>query len=186
MTKLVLAIINNDDSAIAASALNAEGFFVTKLSTTGGFLMVGNTTLLIGTEDGRVERIKEILSRTCATRKQLNPSSQNFREGAKIPLPRRRGDRRPARRCSCSAWSSLKSCKAVLISKSELKLCKSFCIADYTKVFPAVLLCFAHSTGSLSRHTALRNPPPFQAADFFLSYAANRPPISPCSARRRR
>lgn len=34
MTKLVLAIINNDDSAIAASALNAEGFFVTKLSTT--------------------------------------------------------------------------------------------------------------------------------------------------------
>lgn len=50
MTKLVLAIINNDDSAIAASALNAEGFFVTKLSTTGGFLMVGNTTLLIGTE----------------------------------------------------------------------------------------------------------------------------------------
>ena len=86
MTKLVLAIINNDDSAIAASALNAEGFFVTKLSTTGGFLMVGNTTLLIGTEDGRVERIKEILSRTCATRKQ--------REGAEIPLPRRRGDRR--------------------------------------------------------------------------------------------
>ena len=31
MTKLVLAIINNDDSAIATSALNAEGFFVTRL-----------------------------------------------------------------------------------------------------------------------------------------------------------
>ena len=56
--KLVLAIINNDDSAIAASALNAEGFSVTKLSTTGGFLMVGNTTLLIGTEDDRVGRIQ--------------------------------------------------------------------------------------------------------------------------------
>ena len=76
MTKLVLAIINNDDSAIAASALNAEGF-----------LMVGNTTLLIGTEDGRVERIKEILSRTCATRKQLNPSSQNFGKGLKSLSP---------------------------------------------------------------------------------------------------
>ena len=74
MTKLVLAIINNDDSAIATSALNAEGFFVTRLSTTGGFLTVGNTTLLIGTEDGKVERIKEILSRTCATRRPLNPS----------------------------------------------------------------------------------------------------------------
>ena len=47
--KLVLAIINNDDSAVAANALTAGGFSVTKLSTTGGFLQVGNTTLLIGT-----------------------------------------------------------------------------------------------------------------------------------------
>ena len=83
MTKLVLAIINNDDSAIATSALNAEGFFVTRLSTTGGFLTVGNTTLLIG----KVERIKEILSRTCATRRQLNPSSQNYGKGLKSFSP---------------------------------------------------------------------------------------------------
>ena len=46
--KLVIAIINNDDSAVATAALTAKGLFVTKLSTTGGFLMVGNTTLLIG------------------------------------------------------------------------------------------------------------------------------------------
>ena len=49
--KLILAIVNNEDSAIAASALTKEGFLVTKLSTTGGFLMVGNTTFLIGTEE---------------------------------------------------------------------------------------------------------------------------------------
>ena len=79
--KLVLAIINNDDSAIAASALNAEGFSVTKLSTTGGVLMVGNTTLLIGTEDDRVGRIKEILSKICPTRKQINPTSHSFGKG---------------------------------------------------------------------------------------------------------
>ena len=88
MTKLVLAIINNDDSAIATSALDAEGFFVTRLSTTGGFLTVGNTTLLIGTEDGKVERIKEILSRTCATRRQSSiPSSQNYGKGLKSFSP---------------------------------------------------------------------------------------------------
>ncbi len=79
--KLVLAIVNNDDSAIAASALTKEGFFVTKLSTTGGFLMVGNTTLLIGTEDEQVPRIKEILSRYCSTRKQVNPTSCSFGKG---------------------------------------------------------------------------------------------------------
>ena len=49
--KLILAIVNNDDSAVVASALTKEKFTVTKLSTTGGFLMVGNTTLLIGSED---------------------------------------------------------------------------------------------------------------------------------------
>ena len=47
--KLVLAVVNNDDSAIVTSALTGEGFFVTTLSTTGGFLMSGNRTLLIGT-----------------------------------------------------------------------------------------------------------------------------------------
>ena len=68
---------------IVSSALNKEGFFVTKLSTTGGFLMVGNTTLLIGTEDDRVDRIKAILRELCPTRKQLNPSTASLGRGLK-------------------------------------------------------------------------------------------------------
>ena len=48
--KLLIAIVNNDDSALVSSALTKEGYSVTKLSTTGGFLMVGNTTFLIGAE----------------------------------------------------------------------------------------------------------------------------------------
>lgn len=79
--KLVLAIVNNDDSAIVSSALTHEGFFVTKLSTTGGFLMVGNTTLLIGTEDDKVEDICRVLSKYCASRKQINPTSNSFGRG---------------------------------------------------------------------------------------------------------
>ena len=79
--KLVLAIVNNDDSAVVASALTQEGFFVTKLSTTGGFLMVGNATLLIGTQDDKTGRIKEILKKYCSTRKQLNRSSNSFGKG---------------------------------------------------------------------------------------------------------
>ena len=76
--KLVIAIVNNDDSAVVSSALTKEGFFVTKLSTTGGFLMVGNTTLLIGTEDGRVEEIKRTLSEFSATRMKTVPSTDAF------------------------------------------------------------------------------------------------------------
>lgn len=74
--KLILAIVNNDDSALASSALTEAGFSVTKLSTTGGFLMVGNTTLLIGTDEEHTAQAIEILKQYCTTRKQITtPSS---------------------------------------------------------------------------------------------------------------
>ena len=74
--KLIFAIINNDDSVTASTALIREGLFVTKLSTTGGFLMVGNTTLMIGVEDHDVDRVKTILKETCATRKHIPASAR--------------------------------------------------------------------------------------------------------------
>ncbi len=87
--KLLLAIVNNDDSAIAASALTERGFFVTKLSTTGGFLMVGNTTLLIGTDDGKVDEVKSVLAKHCTTRKQIPPPTESLGRGLRNDsLPR--------------------------------------------------------------------------------------------------
>ena len=69
--KLILAIVNNDDSARAASALTDAGYSVTKLATSGGCLMVGNTTFLIGTDDDRTKDAIEILKKHCTTRKQV-------------------------------------------------------------------------------------------------------------------
>ena len=51
--KLILAIVSNDDSGAVSSALTRGGFSVTKLATTGGFLMAGNTTFLIGVDDDK-------------------------------------------------------------------------------------------------------------------------------------
>ena len=73
--KLVLAVINNDDSRAAITALTGQDFFVTQLSTTGGFLLVGNTTLLIGTSEERLGEIKEILKKYCKTRTKTGPSA---------------------------------------------------------------------------------------------------------------
>ena len=81
--KLILAIVNNDDSAIVTSALTNKGFEVTRLSTTGGFLNVGNTTLLIGTEEEKIPQVKEIFKKYCATRRQVKPSSESFGRGLK-------------------------------------------------------------------------------------------------------
>lgn len=79
--KLVIAIVNNDDSAVVASALTKENFIVTKLSTTGGFLMVGNTTFLIGTEDKDVPRLKEIINKYSKTRTHQAASTESFGRG---------------------------------------------------------------------------------------------------------
>ena len=53
--KLILAIVNNDDSGAVSSALTRGGFSVTKLATTGGFLKALNTTFITGLEDEKVD-----------------------------------------------------------------------------------------------------------------------------------
>jgi len=86
--KLVLAIVNNDDSAKASSALTDAGFAVTRLSTTGGFLMVGNTTFLIGTEDAEAPKVVEILKKHCTSRKQVQPATATYGVGVdNLSLP---------------------------------------------------------------------------------------------------
>ena len=49
--KMVLAIINYDDSQDVISSLMKAGFSITKLATTGGFLKAGNVTILIGLDE---------------------------------------------------------------------------------------------------------------------------------------
>ena len=49
--KLLIAVINSDDSHIVLDEITKAGFYATKLSTTGGFLRAGNLTLLMGVED---------------------------------------------------------------------------------------------------------------------------------------
>jgi len=81
--KLIFAIVNNDDSTVASAALTDAGYSVTRLSTTGGFLMVGNTTLLIGTEDEKCQDAIDILRQHCTTRKRMNPSTASYGAGLK-------------------------------------------------------------------------------------------------------
>ncbi len=79
--KLVLAIVNNDDSAAVSASLTNAGFFITKLSTTGGFLQAGNTTLLIGANDNEVDKIKDIIKAHSITRDKNVPTNASFGRG---------------------------------------------------------------------------------------------------------
>lgn len=69
--KLVVAVIQDKDSHKLLAALTQDGFRATKLSSTGGFLREGNTTLLIGVDDEKVERVLAIIRTVCHAREQL-------------------------------------------------------------------------------------------------------------------
>ena len=53
--KMIIAIIGSEDADDLVYELNQHSFFVTKLSTMGGFLKKKSTTLMLGVEDERVE-----------------------------------------------------------------------------------------------------------------------------------
>lgn len=52
--KLILAILSNDDSPVASNALNKNGFSVTKLATTGGFLRAGGSLTLAHSQNSQM------------------------------------------------------------------------------------------------------------------------------------
>ena len=85
--KLVLAIINYDDANAVTHALTKKGFSSTKLATTGGFLMAGNKTQLIGTEDERVEDCIKVISRSCKQRTEIVPGTASIGVGLETAMP---------------------------------------------------------------------------------------------------
>lgn len=69
--KLVFSIVSNDDANVVMKELNKEGYSVTKMASTGGFLRMGNVTLLVGTDEENVQTVIDIISKYSAKRKQV-------------------------------------------------------------------------------------------------------------------
>ncbi len=59
--KLILAVLPEKAATLASDRLVAQGYRVTHLASTGGFLRRGNVTLLIGAEDEQVETALRLL-----------------------------------------------------------------------------------------------------------------------------
>ena len=87
--KLIIAIVQDEDSSRLVSNLMSEGFSVTKLATTGGFLRSGNTTLLLGIDDTKFDSAMKIIERVCKSRKQIatSPSPISGATGVYVPSP---------------------------------------------------------------------------------------------------
>ena len=69
--KLVVAVVQDQDSNRLSSALTKNNYRATKLASTGGFLRSGNTTFLIGTDDSLIPKLLDIIRENCRSREQM-------------------------------------------------------------------------------------------------------------------
>ena len=67
--------------------ITKSGFQATKLASTGGFLMSGNTTFLICSEDDKIDEIIEIIKDHSHKRKQFVPSAASYGVGSYTSFP---------------------------------------------------------------------------------------------------
>ena len=66
--KLIVAIVQDQDAASLIEDLTDQEYRVTKLTSTGGFLKAGNTTLLVGVEEEHIKAVVDLIERNCKTR----------------------------------------------------------------------------------------------------------------------
>ena len=76
--KLVIGIINSDDANDLLAEITKASFQATKLSTSGGFLKMGNVTVLVGVEDDKVQEVVEIFKTCCSRRTQMIPTAPPY------------------------------------------------------------------------------------------------------------
>ena len=65
--KLIIAIVQDEDASRLVNQLMKAGIGVTKLATTGGFL-------LIGVDDAKLQGTLDIIEKVCKSRKQMAAS----------------------------------------------------------------------------------------------------------------
>lgn len=59
--KLILAIVRDTDAEVMVSRLVAQGYRVTRIASSGGFLRKGSVTLVIGVEAEKVQSVIDLL-----------------------------------------------------------------------------------------------------------------------------
>ena len=87
--KMVIAIVQDKDVGRLLQSVTREGLRATRLASSGGFLRSGNTTLLIGVEEERLEELLATIRETCHQREEMLTQVQSIMGpvDAQIPFP---------------------------------------------------------------------------------------------------
>lgn len=85
--KLVIAIVQDQDAHALQKVLIENGFGVTRLASTGGFLKDGNTTLLTGVKKDRVDEVLALIKENCEMRIVTRNTTTSASWGSGVYLP---------------------------------------------------------------------------------------------------
>jgi uncharacterized protein YaaQ len=80
MMKLIIAIVQDEDSKKLNETFTKNGVRSTRLSSTGGFMRSGNSTFLVGVEDNKVDAVLDIIEEISSTQTQsiMAPPTYDF------------------------------------------------------------------------------------------------------------
>lgn len=85
--KLVIVIISNKDAPKVLAATSTEGYPSTKIATSGQFLESGQTTVLYGVEEDRVEPLFELIKNNVTKRALRKEGVGSTLEGSLLKKP---------------------------------------------------------------------------------------------------
>lgn len=68
--KLIFAVVHDKDVDKIINAFNKNNLSITKVCSTGGFLKSGNTTLIAGLEDDKLQRAIDIIENNSEGRRE--------------------------------------------------------------------------------------------------------------------
>lgn len=71
MRKMIIAIVDDEETKLVLQNLTEEGYPVSRIDSTGGLLRRGSSTLIIGSEEGKVNQALEIINQSCEP--SINP-----------------------------------------------------------------------------------------------------------------
>lgn len=80
--KFIIAIVQDYDVDRLLRTVTSAGLRATKISSTGGFLRMGNTTVIMGVEDDQLQTCYRLIEQSCRSRieVQLDPVAAEYAE----------------------------------------------------------------------------------------------------------
>jgi uncharacterized protein YaaQ len=80
--KFIIAIVQDYDCDRLLRTVTSAGLRATKIASTGGFLRTGNTTVMMGVQEHRLQTCYRLIEQSCRSRVevQLDPVAAEYAE----------------------------------------------------------------------------------------------------------